>query len=155
MDSGESVTPAAGEPAASSLHILVDTNVVLDLLLAREPWLSQAQPMWEARDAERLVAYLPASALTDIFYICRKQVGLERARQAVAACIQGFTLIAVDHAIVSAALALPGDDFEDNVQIACAMSGALDIIVTRDPAGFARSPIPAIEPLAVVARLIG
>ena len=123
---------------------------MLDLLLAREPWLSQAQPMWDARDAGLLVAYLPASVLTDIYYVCRKQVGTERAKQAVELCLNAFAVIAVDRGIIATASALSGNDFEDNVQIACAQSLGLDVIVTRDVVGFAHPPIPAVEPLAVI-----
>ncbi len=144
-----SVNPAPGPV----LRVLADTSVVLDLLLARQPWLSQAQPMWDARDAGRLFVHLPASALTDIFYICRKQVGRERALQATEACLQGFAIVAVDRSIVEAALSLPGKDFEDNIQIACAQAAGLDLIVTRNTADFAQSPVPAVEPLAVISRL--
>jgi len=93
--------------------------------------------MWDAHDARRLSIYLPASALTDIFYICRKQVGIARAKQAVEACLDGFAVLAVDRPIVEAALALPGNDFEDNIQIACAQSAGLDLIVTRNTTDFA------------------
>ena len=145
MASPEGMAPPDGIPP--SLHALIDTNVMLDLLLAREPWLSQAQPMWDARDAGLLVAYLPASVLTDIYYVCRKQVGTERAKQAVELCLN---VIAVDRGIIATASALSRNDFEDNVQIACAQSLGLDVIVTRDVVGFAHPPIPAVEPLAVI-----
>lgn len=135
------------------LHVLVDTNVVLDLLLMRQPWLTDAQPMWEAHDAGRLHAYLLASVLTDIFYICRKQVGVERARQAVEACLRGLIIVAVDRPLIASAIALPGSDFEDNVQIACAQSAGLDLIVTRNIIDFAHSPITVVEPTAVVNHL--
>ena len=128
---------------------------MLDLLLAREPWLREAQPLWDARDAGRLIAYLPASVLTDIFYVCRKHVGLNRARQAVEACLHGLVVIGVDRSTMAAALSLPGNDFEDNVQIACAQSAGLDLIVTRNTVDFAHSPIVAVEPPALAARLGG
>ena len=139
--------------SSSDLHVLVDTNVVLDLLLAREPWLSDAQPMWDARDAGYLFVYLSASVLTDIFYICRKQVRPDRAKQAVEACLLGFAIIGVDRPVIAAALSLPGNDFEDNVQIACAQSAGLGFIVTRNTTDFAHSPIPALEPPAVISHL--
>jgi hypothetical protein len=37
-------------------------------------------------------------------------------------------------------------DFEDNVHVAAAVEAGLDIMVTRDPAGFAGAPLPAISP---------
>ena len=60
------------------IRALVDTNVVLDWLLDRKPWSDAAQPLWDARDAGRVVAYLPASVLTDIFYIIRRQEDSQR-----------------------------------------------------------------------------
>jgi len=47
-----------------------------------------------------------------------------------------------------------GHDFEDNIQIACAQAAGLDLIVTRDVAGFRHSPIPSIEPPAIVGYLM-
>ncbi|HLJ81544.1 MAG TPA: PIN domain-containing protein [Ktedonobacterales bacterium] len=143
-DSGERRPP---------LRAVVDTNVVLDLVLGRESWASQARPMWAARDAKRLEAYLPASVLTDIFYICRKQIGADRAKLAVEECLRRFTILPLDRMLLEAALALPGPDFEDNVQIACARASGLDLIVTRDLAGFADAPIPAVEPSNMPAYL--
>ena len=152
---------AADGPLASAgqmkppppLRVLVDTNVVLDLLLQRDPWYSQCQAFWQARDAGRLVAYLPASVLTDIYYISRRIVGNDLAHQIVTRCIREFGLLALYRGILEAALALPGTDFEDNVQIACANAAHLDFIVTRNIADFRQSPIQALEPPDLVKRL--
>src|SRR5690348_4532436 len=126
------------------LRVLVDTNVALDQLLRREPWFSQAQPFWQARDGGLFVAYLPASVLTDMYYIGRKEVGHEQARAGVARCLREFGIVPVYRAVLDAALALPGSDFEDNVQIACARLARLDLIVTRNTRDFRHSPIAAV-----------
>lgn len=128
------------------LRILVDTNVVLDLLLRREPWVTEAQPLVEASAAGQVLAYLPTTTLTDIFYIGRRLVGIERAFEAVDRCIADFELLPVDRIIIQAARQLPGSDFEDNVQIACAQAAGLDLIITRDAAGFTHSPVPPVAP---------
>lgn len=135
------------------LRVLVDTNVALDQLLRRDPWFSQAQSFWQARDSGQLVAYLPASVLTDIYYIGRKEVGHEQARAGVARCLREFGVVPVYRAVLDAALALPGTDFEDNVQIACAQLARLDLIVTRNTRDFRHSPIAAVEPAAVTGYL--
>ena len=107
---------AHGGPARP-LRVLVDINVVLDQLLRREPWYTAAQSFWQLRDAGRLVAYRPASAVTDIFYIGRRQAGLAAARRAVERCLREFGLVPPYRAVFEAALALPGSDVEDNVLI--------------------------------------
>ena len=136
------------------LRVLVDTNVVLDQLLRRDPWFSQARSFWQARDSGQIVAYLPASVLTDIYYIGRKEVGHEQARAGIARCLREFGVIPVHRAVLDAALALPGTDFEDNVQIACAQLSRLDLIVTRNTRDFRHSPIAAVEPAAVTGHLM-
>lgn len=147
---------SVGNPVPSPgplLRVLVDTNVVLDVLLAREPWASQARQLFDTRDKGRVTLYLGASTLTDIFYICRKQVGIDRARAAVGECLRRYIIVPVDRAILDAALALPGADFEDNVQMVSAQAAHLDLIVTRNTADYTSSPVPAIEPQTLAARL--
>ncbi len=136
-----------------ALRVLVDTSVVLDLLLRREPWVTQSQLLIEASASGRVIGHLPTSALTDVFYIGRRLVGIERAFEAVDRCLADFQLLPVDRSIVESARLLPGNDFEDNVQIACAAAAQLDLIVTRDAAGFTHSPIPAVEPATIVSHL--
>lgn len=150
--STSSGTPTNRRHSRRKLRVLVDTNVVLDQLLQREPWYTDAQPFWQARDARQIVTFLPASVLTDIFYISRRQVGTAQARLAVERCLSQFGLITVNRARLVAAAAMPGGDFEDNVQIACAQHAGLDLIVTRDPAGFRDAPIPAVEPAEAARR---
>jgi len=119
------------------VRALVDTNVVLDWLLDRKPWSDAAQPLWDARDAGAVVAYLPASVVTDIFYIVRRQADLPTAFAAVDRVLAAFGLFAVDGALLQQARARPGNDFEDIVQIACATNAHLDLIITRTPRTFA------------------
>lgn len=135
------------------MRLLLDTNVVLDVLLARTPWLEASQQLWQATEAGQVRGYLPASALTDLFYIVRRAADLERARQAVELCLEAFEICPIHRATLEEALALPGTDFEDNVAIACAVQGGLQGIVTRDPQGFQGSPLPVWTPTQALERL--
>jgi hypothetical protein len=68
-------------------------------------------------------------------------------------CLKGFDVCAVDEPILRDARSFRGPDFEDNVQIACARRADLDLIVTRDLTDFTNSPIPALSPAELLARL--
>ena len=63
----------------ANVNALVDTNVAIDWLNSRQPWADEAKLLWESRDAGKIALYLPASVLTDIFYILRKPLGNEGA----------------------------------------------------------------------------
>jgi len=62
------------------MRVLLDTNIVLDVLLKREPWAADARAIWQANDQGRITGHILASVLTDIFYIARKQAGIEAAQ---------------------------------------------------------------------------
>ena len=128
------------------MKVLLDTNAVLDVLLARQPWVAAAQAVWRAHDEGLITAFVSASSMTDVYYIVRRLAGAELAREAIRTCIATFEICTVDRAVLVDADRLPGRDFEDNVQIACAVLAALDAIVTRDPRGYADSPIGVLSP---------
>jgi len=64
-------------------RVLLDTNVVLDALLERAPWVAEAKAIWEAHLGYRIAAHITATSLTDIFYVSRRLVGRPRAWLAV------------------------------------------------------------------------
>lgn len=127
-------------------RLLMDTNVIFDWLLDRHPYVDAGQKFWDARDAGRAILYMPASALTDIFYVVNKPANTPTAFAAIGRCLATLEIITVDRAILERARALPGSDFEDNVIIACAEAENLDAIITRDAKGFKHSSIQAIDP---------
>ena len=132
---------------------LFDTNVILDALLDRQPWNADAKALWQAHVNNQLAAHVTATSLTDIFYISRRHAGRDRAWQAIQACLDQLYAISVGFNELQVATTLGGSDFEDNLQIACAMTAQLDVIVTRDPSGFATSSIPILTPQQMLATL--
>lgn len=128
------------------MEVLLDTNVVLDVLLNREPWVKSASIIWQAIDEKRIAGCIAACTLADIAYIAQRLKDQTTARVALDLCLQTFEICPVDRRTVDEAMQLPGKDFEDNVQIACAIFAGVAVIVTRDSAGFQATTIPALSP---------
>ena len=59
------------------MRILLDANVVLDLLLDRQPWAQHARPLLERILAEQIQAFVAATTITNIFYVARPMIGDE------------------------------------------------------------------------------
>jgi predicted nucleic acid-binding protein len=135
------------------LACLFDTNVILDILLNRAPWVSEASRLLEAAKTGKILSFVSASAITDIFYVCRKVVGTTQARVAIETCLSTFKVIPVDEELLHQAVALPINDLEDALQVACAIRAKLDMIVTRDSSGFINSTVPIVSPSDLIARL--
>jgi predicted nucleic acid-binding protein len=135
------------------MKVLLDTNVVLDLMLKREPWLAAAQGIWQANRDGRLEGCLTGSSLTDLYYIIRRIAGVAIARRGVRECLDAFGILPTDEVVLDLAYSLENNDFEDAVQIVTAEREHLDAIITRDAKGFAGSPVPALSPMDLVSRL--
>lgn len=132
---------------------LLDSNVILDLLLNRPPWAADSAALWDAHRQGQIRVWIAGFSVPTIFYVVRKQAGVVAARAAVHACLNTLDLVATDQAALLSAQAIGGSDFEDDLQIASAVLASVDAIVTRDPKGFAASPIPVITPADAVAAL--
>jgi predicted nucleic acid-binding protein len=135
------------------MKVLIDTNIVLDVLLDRTPFVVDASAVWDTCDDGRLVGFLPASTLTDIFYVARRTTDLSRAQVAVGLCLAAFEIAPVDRQTLEDATALPGADLEDNLQIACAIRIGVAAIVTRNGADFVHAPMPVLTPAELIAQL--
>jgi len=137
------------------MRVLLDTNIVLDALLDREPWNENAKAIWQAHLHGELAAHITANALTDIFYIARRHSGRDQARLAIRACLDQLHVISIGFHELRAAMALAGNDFEDDLQVVCAAAASLDAIVTRDPSGFSSSVVEVLGTQDILGSLSG
>jgi predicted nucleic acid-binding protein len=128
------------------VKILIDTNVVLDLLLEREPFVETAIALFEQIEQGKLEGSIAATTITNIFYIIRKTEGREVALAAIHRLLIGLRFCAVDRQTVETALSFGLKDFEDSIQLACATLSQLDAIVTRDQKDFIGSSLPIYSP---------
>ena len=126
--------------------VLLDTNVVLDLLLAREPFDRDAIAIASKAAHGELVAYIGATSVTTIHYIARKTLGTRDADIAIGRLLQLFQIAPVTEKVLSSALARGFNDFEDAVIDAAAELVGVDALITRDVDGFKLSQIPVFAP---------
>src|SRR5262249_50688450 len=113
------------------MRVLVDTNIVLDVLLQREPFVSDSAAIWLANEQERFEGYITAVTVVNVFYIARKQRNATIARSAVVELLKAFRICPLDRDALRQALNLPMRDYEDAVQVAGANATQLDGMITR------------------------
>ncbi|KZL49479.1 MULTISPECIES: type II toxin-antitoxin system VapC family toxin [Cyanophyceae] len=124
------------------MRVFIDTNVVLDFLLEREPFVEDAVKLFAKIDAGEIAGFIAATTITNIYYIIRKAAGVKVAEDAISQILSDLHICAVDKNVLEQAKSLNFKDFEDAVQYACAMISMVDVIVTRDVSGFVSSEIP-------------
>ena len=120
-----------------NMKLLIDTNVVLDVLLRREPFSKTAAEVLNLTQRDDVQEYVSASAITDIYYIANKQM---KDRDAVRDLLKRLLMIvsvaAVSEWEIQNALNLAWGDFEDSVQYSVALLNEMDGIVTRNPSDY-------------------
>lgn len=127
-------------------RVLLDANVILDVALPRPAHVAASAAVWAQAEQGRIRGFLSAHAVTTIYYVAGKNLGRTRAQQLVADLVRIFRTAGVDGNVISRALSLGFPDLEDAVTAAAAESARCELIVTRDPRGFAASPVKAVSP---------
>jgi predicted nucleic acid-binding protein len=135
------------------VKVLLDTNVVLDQLLAREPHAGPAEQVMSLVDAGRLEGLLCATTVTTIHYLASKAVGAAAAADHLRNLLAVFDVARVDRDVLRNALNGRFADFEDAVVYEAALASGAAAIVTRDAKGFAASGVPVFSPVEFLAAL--
>jgi len=127
-------------------RVLLDCDVVLDVLLKRQPFVLTSAQVLDAVVTAKIEGYLAGHAVTNIYYILRRQIGREAAHQELNKLLQHLRIVSVTDAVIRAALQNSMSDFEDAVASEAAVAAGLDLIVTRNLTDFAASSISALLP---------
>jgi predicted nucleic acid-binding protein len=133
--------------------VLLDTNILLDVIQDRSPYNASAARVWKLVEENAMAGYVSAISFNNIFYIARKQVGSDKALDAVRLIRRLFQIVPLDEFVIDRALAEPGSDFEDAIQAAAAIHISADHLVTRNSSHFNFKDVSAVsaeELLAIV-----
>ncbi len=135
------------------MKVLFDTNVILDVQLQRPHTFTTSNKLWTANSKRLVQGYITASSVKDIHYVVNKEKGAIRAIESVILCLAEFRICLVDRNRLNRAMLANGPDFEDNIQIACAIAEGLDAIVTSNIKDFRAAGITLYTPVQLVKRL--
>jgi len=134
------------------MKILLDTNVVLDVLLKREPFFEESYTAIKSSIEKGNILYVSASSITDIYYLLRKAVGSkDKALSYLQALIKVVSIASVDEKTIVDATMSKLNDFEDAVIDIIASSLNIDVIVTRNIKDFKKSLTKVLSPKQLIA----
>jgi predicted nucleic acid-binding protein len=133
--------PTSAPPHASAPTLLIDTNVVLDLLLAREPWAHDAARLFDACAQGAAHAFLAAHAVTTIHYLVERAMSRKAANTAVSDLLELVTVVPASSDDFRRALSLGIRDFEDAVHVTAFLRCGAQFLVTRNARDFKAAQI--------------
>ena len=128
------------------MKLLLDTNILLDIALKRQPFVIQAAQVLTTAQHRKFPLYMTATTITDLFYIIRKAKGKAVALAFITDLMQYVDVAAVDKAVVMRALDLELPDFEDAIQVGSAERAGIETIITRNEPDFEDSALQVLNP---------
>jgi len=140
-------------PKAAPLDLLIDTNVVLDTILAREPWAREAAALLDACARRSARAHMAAHAVTTIHYLVARALDRRAAAAAISDLLDLVTVVPADDADFRRALTLGVADFEDAVQVTAYLKCGARVLVTRNSRDYRAAKVETRTPGEVLALI--
>lgn len=133
------------------MKYLIDTNVIFDVLLKREPFYKSCASVLTLARRKEIELYVSASAITDIYYIANQALrDKAEVKSLIVKLIKVVSVAGISEDEIQKALALPWKDFEDSVQYSVALLQKMDGIVTRNPKDYKEAEMKVWDPEEIV-----
>ena len=136
------------------MKIMCDTNVIIDVLLEREPFVEDSYKILSLCEEHKIDGFVSASSITDIYYLVRKYThSTELAYKAVGKLLEIVKVCSVTNNDILIAFQKRAKDFEDCLVATCAQSIHCSYIVTRNKKDFEEFGIPANTPAEILMKI--
>lgn len=128
------------------IKILIDTNVIIDIALEREPFVNDAKKIIKLIEKQKIKAYISATTVTDIYYITRQKTSHEQVINFFENLFVFVHVLSVNENIITKAMKQENKDFEDAVQIETSKQNNISVIITRNKKDFENSGLKIFSP---------
>jgi len=117
-------------------EIFVDSDILLDLLLKREPYYISAAKMLSLAEKGKLAVYTTPVVVTNIYYIIRELTDNTNALQYIRKLLSFVKIIPLDEKTLLLAIDSKFTDFEDAIQYYAAKSRGIACLITRNKSDY-------------------
>ena len=124
------------------MRLFFDTNILLDLIDERRTGHQSAKRLEKHLETHNVSCLCAWHSLAIIDYVGGKAFGRQEIHQVLEGLLNTFELPSVGTNEAKTAFQYLSSDFEDALQIAIAVAGRAEYILTNNPKDFSRSPIP-------------
>lgn len=135
------------------MTVLIDTGILIDIALDREPHVESAAQLLEAIENRQAKGFVAWHCLSNFHYLVSPTKGAHQARDFFSDLLQFVDIAPATLESFQAACKLPMSDFENAMQVAAAMSCGAEIIATRNIRDYVRAPIKAATPVTLIKEL--
>lgn len=130
-------------------HILIDTDVILDFFLDRQPFSEHAEKILTLCETKKIKGYITPVIYSNLYYILKRDAKHEKVIEKLNQLLLITDVLQMDKSTVKASLNSDFKDFEDALQHYSTVSkGTISLILTRNIKDFKKSEIGVLTPEA-------
>jgi len=131
-------------------RVFVDTDVILDVALARKPFLEHSKIVLAMLENNIAIGHVSSNCVANIYYIFRKVGGDINARELIKKLLKYMTVISIEQSDIFEALKSNMPDFEDAMQNYSAIRNQCACIITRNIEDYQSSKLDVYSPLEFI-----
>jgi predicted nucleic acid-binding protein len=131
-------------------RVLVDTDIILDVALAREPFLQASKMALTILENNIAIGHVTSNCIANLYYILRKTGGDKNARFFILKILKYLTVITTDHSVIIDSLKSGFKDFEDAMQNFSAAKNQCEFIITRNIEDYKESKLTVYLPIEFI-----
>ena len=128
------------------MKVLLDTNVLIDVVANRKPWVDDALVLFELANQKRIVLVAADYSFINIAYITRKLFQKDELYALLSDLREYVDVIEMGELVIDEAIRSQWNDMEDCTQYWAAKREKVDYIITRNEKDFIHSEIPVLSP---------
>ena len=129
------------------MDVLIDTNIILDWFLKREPFYDDAKVLLNKCWFSNINSYLTVHSICDMSFIVDKKFSTDEKKKLFQLLLNRNEIISESKDDIQSFINNSDwTDLEDGLQMQTADKCKLDYIITRNIHDFAKASVQAIEP---------
>ena len=128
------------------MNVFIDTNVLMDVLLQRRPFVAESRKVWFLAERGKVVGLVSALSFPNIYFVVRKTRGADTAASMMTLLRDTFTAVPLDKQVLNQAIDAKFSDFEDAIQYYSALRADVECLLTRNVDHFPDSGLRVISP---------
>ena len=129
-----------------SMRVLIDTNILIDFLLKRDPYYKNAKEVLMVCTHENVKGFIAMHTVSNLWYILRNETHENRRKCLRIICTALIVCFTNHNEVYNAIKNTNMKDLEDCMQDSCAYVNKLDYIITRNIKDFKNSRVKVIMP---------
>jgi len=123
-------------------HVFIDTNILMDMLFHRMPYKNHALELFALQEKKLITTYTSTNTILSVAYYLNKVKPPKVVKEILIQLIEDIQVIEINKTMLLAAISSLTEDYEDAVQIHCALSNRkITHIITRNKKDFKDCPL--------------